>query len=416
LNVQQLGGPWIPDLPLTWELRRFKHVGVIRDGQVDPKRQAFCNLPLYAPNHIESGTGRLIGIETAAEQGAESGKYPVQQGEIVYSKIRPALRKVIIAPEDGLCSADMYAIRPAPGAFAQFLFWSMLSNGFNEAALLASERVAMPKVNQETLSEFPIALPPIPLQTAIADFLDQKTAAIDALIEKKERLIELLAEKRAALIHWLVCGASMKGVKLAYVVDLLPGFAFSSADYLDDESGIPLLRGVNIAPGFLRWEDVARWPRDDMTRFGKWQLREGDIVLGLDRPWISSGLRVAQISEADCPALLLQRVARIRCGSEILPEYLLISLLWEQFRQHVEPDSTGISVPHISPGQVLAYRVPLPPVSEQAQIVRSFHSKERALRAARAVLVTQLKRLREYRQALITAAVTGQLDIPEASP
>ena len=85
-----------------WQLVRFKWIGSVTEGQVDPEKSEFRGLPLFAPDHIESRTGRLTDYTSAAEQGAESGKYPVAPNDILYSKIRPALRKVAIAPERGL--------------------------------------------------------------------------------------------------------------------------------------------------------------------------------------------------------------------------------------------------------------------------------------------------------------------------
>jgi type I restriction enzyme S subunit len=108
-------------MPAGWSLLPFKRLARIRDGQVDPTLPSIATLPLFAPNHIESGTGRLLSIETAAEQGALSGKYPVRNGEIAYSKIRPALRKAVIAPCDGLSSADMHSLRPMQGMEPRFL-------------------------------------------------------------------------------------------------------------------------------------------------------------------------------------------------------------------------------------------------------------------------------------------------------
>ena len=133
---------WYGNVPTDWDVERFKHIATIRNGQVDPEDDRYKDLPLFAPNHIESGTGRLLGVESADAQGAESGKYLVEAGEVVYSKIRPALRKVIVAPFKGLCSADMYPVQPTRRVDARFLFYAMLGDGFSKYTLLESDRVA----------------------------------------------------------------------------------------------------------------------------------------------------------------------------------------------------------------------------------------------------------------------------------
>ena len=108
------GIEWLGDVPEHWKVKRFKFCASIAKGQVDPKDAEFKRLPLIAPNHIEAGTGKLLFIETANEQGAESGKYLFCRGDVLYSKIRPSLRKACLAEIDGLCSADMYPIRAKP--------------------------------------------------------------------------------------------------------------------------------------------------------------------------------------------------------------------------------------------------------------------------------------------------------------
>src|SRR5690349_22029077 len=149
-------------------------------------------MTLIAPNHIESGTGRILATETAAEQGADSGKYTVAGGQVVYSKIRPALNKVAIAPTDCLCSADMYAMTFTEQVDVRFAEYFMLARPFHTFAAVTSMRVKMPKINREDLADAPWLVPPTAEQRAIADFLDRETARIDTLIEEQQRLIDLL--------------------------------------------------------------------------------------------------------------------------------------------------------------------------------------------------------------------------------
>ncbi len=151
---------WYGSVPSNWNVDRFKRIATIRNGQVNPEDERYKDLPLFAPNHIESGTGHLLGVESADAQGAESGKYLVEPGEVVYSKIRPALRKLIVAPFKGLCSADMYPVQPTSRMSTRFLFYAMLGEGFSKYALLESDRVAMPKINREALGECVFVYPP----------------------------------------------------------------------------------------------------------------------------------------------------------------------------------------------------------------------------------------------------------------
>ena len=200
------GIEWLGEVPGYWVVKRFQRCVYVAEGQVDPEDTKYSSLALIAPNHIESGTGRLLGLESASDQGAESGKYLCKAGDVVYSKIRPALRKVCIAPEDCLCSADMYPLRAHSGLTNPFLLWSTLSEQFSALAVLESQRVAMPKINRESLKEVMLAVPPIGEQQSIVAFIDTETAKLDSLTAEAQRAIDLLQERRTALISAAVTG------------------------------------------------------------------------------------------------------------------------------------------------------------------------------------------------------------------
>ena len=200
------GSEWLGEMPAHWELKRFQRCVYVAEGQVDPEESPYSALPLIAPNHVESGTGRLLGIESASAQGAESGKYLCKSGDVIYSKIRPGLRKVCIAPTDCLCSADMYPLRAHSGLTNAFLLWLMLSEQFSAFAVLESQRVAMPKINRESLKEVMLGIPPTAEQASIAAFVQAGTCQLDSLISESERAIELLQERRTALISAAVTG------------------------------------------------------------------------------------------------------------------------------------------------------------------------------------------------------------------
>lgn len=197
---------WLPEAPSHWTVRAFRYSARIPNGQVDPEASEFRDLPLIAPNHIESGTGRLLSFETAAEQAAESGKYTFAEGSVLYSKIRPGLAKVCIAPERGLCSADMYPITPRADIRPKFLMYYLLSRTFTAAVVLMSDRVAMPKINRRDLGAFPILVPPLSEQDAIVERIERTATAIDRLADREQSAIATLREYRSALISAAVTG------------------------------------------------------------------------------------------------------------------------------------------------------------------------------------------------------------------
>lgn len=201
------GIPWLGDVPEHWTVRKFSHVTAINGGQVDPRQEPWASMLLIAPNHVESGTGRITHRETSADQGADSGKYLVKAGEVIYSKIRPYLRKVVIAPENCLCSADMYGISASPGAMSnRYLQELMLSQPFTDFTADSSARVAMPKINRESLAQGFLWYPPLSEQEAILGYIDRETVLTDQLEKRSQRFIALLRERRSALISAAVTG------------------------------------------------------------------------------------------------------------------------------------------------------------------------------------------------------------------
>lgn len=199
------GRTFIGDVPEE-ERIPFRWVCRIAEGQVDPTSDIWRNRMLIAPNHIESKTGRLIALETAEEQGAISGKYAYSSGTVLYSKIRPALAKACIAPESGMCSADMYPIVPDHRLKPEYLLMQLLSMRFTEWATLESMRVAMPKINRETLGSFRLRVPPMPMQDIYIQEYSFVAKRFDATSSAVQASIERLKEYRSALITAAVTG------------------------------------------------------------------------------------------------------------------------------------------------------------------------------------------------------------------
>jgi type I restriction enzyme S subunit len=172
-------------------------------GQVSPYDQRYSSLPYLGPEHIESGTGRLIGERlSVAQLKMKSSKYPFSPNHVVYSKIRPALRKVCLPSFAGLCSADMYALVPNLEMVSrEFLFYMLLSPSFSEYAVDKSERNAMPKINREALLGFSFKVPESTEQRRIVHLLMGLRSKLDGLIGiQKETETELSAFTPALLV------------------------------------------------------------------------------------------------------------------------------------------------------------------------------------------------------------------------
>lgn len=160
-------------------------------GQVDPTIEPFCNLPHIGGDAIESGTCKLLSYRLAKVDGVTSGKYHFKEGSILYSKIRPYLRKAVQVPVEGICSADIYAFEYiAPDIEPRFLMYSLISDSFTKYANLLSGRTRMPKLNQKQLFGFPLKYPPLSEQKRIVEYLDRLQSKIEIMKKEREKALE----------------------------------------------------------------------------------------------------------------------------------------------------------------------------------------------------------------------------------
>lgn len=157
-------------------------------------------------------------------------------------------------------------------------------------------------------------------------------------------------------------------VQLGDVVDLLAGFPFKSDKYVTHPRAPRLLRGDNVAQGTLRWDGTKRWPREATESLAPYWLRQGDVVIAMDRPWIEAGLKYSLVRETDIPALLVQRVARLRGSDRLYNRFLNYVIGGRDFTEYVLSVQTGTAIPHISSRQIKEFEFRLPPLNEQRAI------------------------------------------------
>lgn len=160
--------------------------------------------------------------------------------------------------------------------------------------------------------------------------------------------------------------------KLGDAADMLVGFAFKSSGFLDaDADGVKLLRGDNLQQGFIRWGDkTKRWANADYDELERYQLAESDVILAMDRPIVGDGLKMAWVQSEDLPALLVQRVCRLRGKSGIAEtDFIRYVLAAPEFSAHIHRITTGANIPHISGKDIAAYEFFLPKIDERRQIV-----------------------------------------------
>lgn len=166
-----------------WTERPLGEIATTVRGQVDPRVEPFASLPYINGESIEPATCRLLPNYRAAKvDGVTSGKYYFKAKSILYSKIRPYLRKAVQVPFDGVCSADIYAFDSiAPELDPRFFMYSLITPEFTEYANSISGRTRIPKLNQDQLFAFNLSFPSIVEQRRIVAYLDNLQSKVDAL-------------------------------------------------------------------------------------------------------------------------------------------------------------------------------------------------------------------------------------------
>lgn len=420
------GVPWIGRVPSHWTITRFGRDVRVNEGQVDPRVEPWASMILLAPNHVESGTSKILGLESAKGQGADSGKYLVRTGQVVYAKIRPALNKVTIAPQDCLCSADMYAMSGNPNIVDhRFLVYWMLARPFVTFASLTSYRVKMPKINRDELSGAPWARPPLEEQRQIADFLDRETTQIDGLIAKQEQLIVGLSERRLAVIdraitkgldptalmiasgekslgdvpaHWKLC--RIKDVGRAII-----GLTYAPEDVVtDEESSTLVLRACNIQDGSISLADSVYVKKRIPSHL---RLLEGDIVVcarnGSAKLVGKNATATSEVAGQTWGAFM----AVLRSSQHAYLRWILSSQLFTS--------QTGLyttaTINQLTSSTLHNLRIALPPARERESISKYLDEQTAKIDALIAKAKEFIALARERRAALITEAVTGRVDV-----
>lgn len=182
--------------PKGWPELGFEDYLSIQSSVQTPDLVADAELPCIGADSIESGTGRIVSWPTVEDVKPISGKYSFTRNDVLYSKIRPALRKAIVAPDSGYCSADMYPLRPKNGvATPEYVAALLLSKAFTDYAIGVSARAQMPKVNRESLFAYRHPMPPFRFQEVFASRVKEVNSilgGLDSSLAKSEQVLNTL--------------------------------------------------------------------------------------------------------------------------------------------------------------------------------------------------------------------------------
>ena len=352
----------------------------------------------------------------------------IDDGWLVVNRMKAWQGSVGISPLRGIVSGHYICFRPRHHEDPRFLNWLLRSGVYTleYSRMSRGVRPGQIEIDNDELHGLRIALAPLDEQRRIADFLDAEMARIDRIVGLRRQQAELARSRFAQIVDGVVAGDRDTLVeigfrknpefwglgKVARLFTLVPGFAFASDSFTQPGNGIRLLRGINVAPGRIDWDaETVAWDLDATPVDKRFRLCLDDLVIGMDRPWISGGARVALVRESDLPSLLLQRVACIRTRSKSSTRYLRWVLGSSHFRLALESETTGVSVPHISGEQIGAFTYRLPPPEDQTLLADLLELQQQHSEVQAELIDRQLALLAERRQALITAALTGAISV-----
>lgn len=440
MNLSRNRGSWLESVPHGWAITRLMHVASINDDVLSESTESSLEI-----EYVDIGSVSLeCGIERTERlsfmNAPSRARRLVRDGDILVSTVRTYLKAIAAiasAPKNLVVSTGFAVIRPSSRLVSAYAKYTLQATGFLEEIISRSTGVSYPAISASELVRICVPVPPRSEQAAIAAFLDREIAKIDALVSQQEALIALLAEKRWATIAHVVtrgldADARIKATGIKWfgqipthwevislgrlAVDRCDGpfgSGIKSEHYRDD--GAVVVRLQNIRAGkFMKGESVYldkeyflselyghNVVADDLLVAGL-----GDEVNLLGRACVApEGLGLALV-KADC--------FRFRIDTtRALPEFLA----W-QLSAGATHDAgtlaTGTTRSRIPLSVMASRKVALPPMAEQVAIAHFVASENGRLDGLRAATDRATGLLKERRSALISAAVTGQINVRDA--
>ncbi|HIF9138484.1 TPA: restriction endonuclease subunit S [Photobacterium damselae] len=428
---------WLGQIPNDWQITKLKHIASIfgrigfRGYTVNDIVNEGEGAIVLSPSNIFDGKFSLSKVSYLSwDKYYESPEIMVERNDILLVKtgstygkssiIKNVIEPMTINPQMALIKKTK--INPS------FLAYWLSSELIKAKIEISNTGSGMPTMTQENINEFPITLPNKNYAEKIAAFLDHETAKIDTLIEKQQRLIELLKEKRQAVIsHAVTKGlnpdAPMKNsgvewlgevpehwniLKMGYECEVtkLTGFEYTNHWKPDEQGEIIALRGFNIQERYLDLQKVEKITALLSCKLSRSKLHQGDIVLPC-----TGTLGNASVIESDGKYHINQNIAKLTFSRKVLPDFAVFWLTSEPFRRMIDFNNTSGMQPVLLIGDIRNMRLPLPPLKEQQEIANYLKDKLSRFDKLIKKATSAINLIQERRTALISAAVTGKIDV-----
>lgn len=426
-QMKPTGEAWLGQIPAHWDFKRLKYCVRAVTDKVDkvPGDRGYIGL-----ESIESETGRLL--EREQPLTAEGGASLFERDDVLFGKLRPYLAKAWHATIAGACTSELLVMRPKL-LESRYLIYSVLNPSFIQVVDGSTYGSQMPRASWDFIGSLPHPAPSPSEQRRIAAFLDAKLGRLDDLMRKKERQLALLAEKRQVLIiHAVTRGlnpnAPTKPSGLSWLGSIPMHWQTKRVKYLVTKigsgktplggssvystEGVMFLRSQNVHDDGFRLDDVVYISDAIDEVLSTSRVEPNDILLNITGASIG---RVCKFPAGMPRANVNQHVCILRPHHSFAPDYVTFALQSRFTKHQIFAGETGTSREGLNFEQVgnMVVVGPFHNRQDQEAIAADLQLKLSALSSAAAKLTRQIDKLREYRQALITAAVTGQVVIPE---
>lgn len=439
------GVAWLGHVPEGWDVMRIKYRTTTNDEVLPENTDPNYEMEYIDISSVDSASGIASCTVVTFEDAPSRARRIVRNNDVIISTVRTYLKAIAAIKEpkpDTIVSTGFAVIRPK-GIEPKYLAFALREPGLINEIVARSVGVSYPAINASEIGCLPIPIPKEDEQHTIADFLDRETARIDALIDKNRRLIERLKEKRSALISRTVTRGLPLEEARAAGFDPNPKLKDSGVEWLgpipkewriqplmhltdqsrmimygivlpgpDVEDGVLIVKGGDIKPGNLRPENLCRTTREIERNYARSRLKAGDIVFSI-RGTVGEAELVPQAIEG---ANLTQDAARVAAREGVDSRWLLYSLKSLAVIDALLSLSLGAAVRGVNIRDLKRVSIPLPATQNELHAIANYLDRETAkIDALVAKVETAIDRLKEYRSAIISAAVTGKIDLRGAT-
>ncbi len=417
------GVEWLGDVPEGWEIKRLKMSARLTDKKVEADEEN--SMPYIGMENIESWTGKLLPLDTDVVPSGVASMF--SKRNTLFGKLRPYLAKACNPNFDGLCSTELLVIDSDDFDKRALLYW-LLTEGFIDLVDSSTYGSKMPRANWDFIGNCLLPVPSPSEQQKIADFLDWKTGQIDALIAKKKLLIEKLKEKRIALItHAVTKGlnpnAKMKDSGIPWLGEVPEHWEVRRLKFCCDVTGggTPNTSNPEYWDGDIPWvspKDMKlryiSTTEDQITNLGlqdsaTTMISSNSLLIvvrsGILRHTIPVAINIVSVSiNQDMKAI-------VPLETILISPYLMALIFGNQKSLLPLWSKSGCTVESIEMENLLNFEIPLPPINEQVAIAKLIETKWEKIDLLENRLETVIKKLTEYRTALITSATTGKINV-----